>query len=254
MKKVSRLSVSAAGFAILIIALDFAVIRGACLRPMPEVEPRYGPPFLPGMVVARLLGRRADGWVVFAFFLLPMINALLIGAYRLRWRGDHTVETVGYVIAGTVATVAVLASCLIWPETAIGMVTAISRPIALASYQGLMRLIGNVAQSNHALEWIYAVILAVLVPIACFSIPPMALAIIGAQMAQHSMGPHNRRSVPSNARPEFVSQGYRRCRGCSQSKSDTHIGSSASRRLWCHSEAPRSTARQAWLRSPGLPT
>ncbi len=95
MKKPVGLSVGAIGFSILVIALDFAVVRAACLSPRPQ---------LPVHLVDRLLGRGSDRWAAFAFFLLPMIDFLLIGAYRLRRRGDHTAGTVGFVSAGSVIT------------------------------------------------------------------------------------------------------------------------------------------------------
>jgi hypothetical protein len=142
MKKISRLSVGAIGFAIFVIALDFAVIRVACLSPRPEERARPGALLLPGMLAGRLLSPGSHGWAVFAFFLLPMIDALLIGVYRLRRRGDHTAGTVGFVSAGSATTLAVFTSCLIWPGTAIGMLTPISRPIALASFHGLAPLLG----------------------------------------------------------------------------------------------------------------
>jgi hypothetical protein len=193
LKKVSGLSVGAIGFAILVIALDFAVIRVACLSPRPEERARPGAPLLPGMLARRLLSRGPDGWAGFAFFVLPMIDVLLIGVYRLRRRGDHTARTVGFVIAGSAATVAVFTSCLIWPWTAIGMLMPISRPIALASSHGLARLLWirvlpapNVPNwPVHAMEWTYAVIFAVLIPIAFFCLLPLLLAVIGGWVARH---------------------------------------------------------------------
>jgi len=184
-KKVSGLSVGAIGFAILVMALDFSVIRAACLSPRPEERAIPRAPLLPGTLAGRLLSRRPDGWAVFAFFLLPTINALLIGVYRLRRRGDHTAGTVGYVIAVFAATLVVFISCLISPGTAIGMITPISRRIALASFHGLAWLFGNVAWPNHALEWIYALIFAVIIPIAFFSIPPLLVAVIVGRVARH---------------------------------------------------------------------
>ena len=176
MKKASGLSVGAIGFAIVIIALDFAVIRAACLSPRPEERASPGALLLPGMLAGRLLSRGPDGWAVFAFFLLPMINALLIGVYRL-WRENHTVGTVGFVIAGAAATLAVFTSCLISPRTAIGILTPIGRPIALASFHGLSRLVGNAAWPNRALAWTCAVIFAVLIPFAFFCIPPVVVGV-----------------------------------------------------------------------------
>jgi hypothetical protein len=186
MKKAAALSVGAIGFAILVLALNFAVIRAACLSPRPEERARPGAPLLPGMLAGRLLSRGPDGSAVFAFFLLPMIDALLIGVYRLRRREDRSAGTVGFVIAGSAATLAVFTSCLISPGTAIGMLTPISRPIALASFHGLARLFGNAARSNPALEWTYAVIFAVLIPVAFFCIPPLVVGVIGGRVARYS--------------------------------------------------------------------
>jgi hypothetical protein len=137
------------------------------------------------MLAARFLSPGPNRWAVFAFYLLPMIDALLIGVGRLRRRGDHTAGTVGFVIAGSVATLAVFTSCLISPGTAIGMLTPISQPIALASFHGLARLLGNVALPNHALEWTYAVIFAVLIPTAYFCVLPLLVAVIGGWVTRH---------------------------------------------------------------------
>jgi hypothetical protein len=192
-KNVVGLSVGAIGFAILVIALDFAVVRATCLSPTPQERTTTGAPLLPGMLAGRLLGRRPDGWAVFVFFLLPMINALLIGVFRLR-RGDHATGTVSYIAAGSVATLAVFTSCLIWPGTAIAMLTPMSRRIALVCFFGLARLFGismllpdpNVpGWPALALEWTYTVIFAVLIPIAFFCIPPLLVAVIGGRVARH---------------------------------------------------------------------
>ena len=156
--KASRLSVAAIGFAILVIAIDFAVIRAAFLSSMSEGWGEPGVRLLPHMLADPIFGPGPKGWAVFAFFLLPMIDALLIGVYRLRRRGDRTAGTVGFVIAGSAATLAVFTSCLISPGTAIGMVTPISRPIALASFHALARLFGEgdascpVAGSCHGMD------------------------------------------------------------------------------------------------------
>src|SRR5277367_5508105 len=104
--KASRLSVAAIGFAILVIAIDFAVILAAFLSPGPKGWGEPGVRLLPHMLADPIFGPGPRGWAVFAFFLLPMIDALLIGVYRLRLRGDHTAGTLGYVVAGSVATLA----------------------------------------------------------------------------------------------------------------------------------------------------
>jgi hypothetical protein len=114
-----------------------------------------------------------------------MIDALLICVYRLRRRGDDTPGTVGYVIAGSVAMLAVFRSWLIAPGTAIGMLTPISGRIALASIHGLARLFGNPWLQSRAMEWTYAVIFAVLLPIPFFCILPLLVAVIGGRVARH---------------------------------------------------------------------
>jgi hypothetical protein len=185
--KAPGLSLTAIGFAILVIAIDLAVIRAAFLGPGPEGSAGPGTRLLPHMLADPVLGPGREGWAIFAFFLLPMIDALLIGAYRLRRRGDHTTRTVGFVIAGSVATLAVFTSCLIWPGTAIGVLKPISRRIAQASFHGLARLFG-MALPNIALEWTYAVILAVLIPMAFFCILPLLVAVLGGRVVRH-VGP-----------------------------------------------------------------
>jgi hypothetical protein len=183
--KASGLSVAAIGFAILVIAIDFAVIRAAFLSPGSKGWGEPGVRLLPHVLADSIFGPGLKGWAVFAFCLLPVIDALLIGVYRLRRRGDHTAKTAGYVIAGSVATLAVFTSCLIWPGSAIGLTMPISRRIALASFHGLARLFGNAPLPTHAMEWAYAVIFAVLIPIAFFCIPPLLVAVIGGRLARN---------------------------------------------------------------------
>jgi hypothetical protein len=180
--KSSGFSLPAMGFAILVIAIDFAVIRAAFLSAGPVGWERG---LLPNMLGNQFLSPRVPGWPVFAYFLLPMIDALLIGVYRLRWRGDHTARTVWYVIAGSVATLAVFTSCVISPGTAIGMLTPISRRVALASVHGLAWLFGNAWLQSRDMEWTYAFIFAVLFPMAFFCILPLLVAVIGGWVARH---------------------------------------------------------------------
>ena len=193
MGRAAGFSAGAIGFAILIIALDLAMVRAACFGPTPQDWANPGAPLLPGMLAGRLLDPGPDAWAGFAFFLLPMINGLLIGAFRLLRRRDRIAGTVGYMTAGSVATLAVFTSCLIWPETAIGMLIPMSRRIALACIYGPVRLFGIRGLPApdvpdwlaRAPEWAYVVILAVFIPIAFFCIPPPLAAVIGGRVARH---------------------------------------------------------------------
>ena len=65
MKKAAGLSVGAIGFAILVIALDFAVIRAACRSPTQQEWATTGASILPGTLAGRLLRRGPDGWASF---------------------------------------------------------------------------------------------------------------------------------------------------------------------------------------------
>jgi hypothetical protein len=183
--KTCGLSVAAIGFAILVIAIDFAVIRTAFLSSLLRAWAEPGARLLPGMLASPIFGPGPKRMGGFAFFLLPMIDALLIGVYRSLRRGELTAGTVGFVIAGSVATLAVFTSCLISPETAIGLSMPISRRIALASFHGLERLLGNASSSSFPMEWTYFVIFAVLVPMALFCIVPLLLAVIGGWAGRH---------------------------------------------------------------------
>jgi hypothetical protein len=186
--KASGLSLTAIGFAILVLAMDFAVIRGAFLGPGSEHWAEPGASLLPHMLADPVFNPGPKRWAVFAFFLLPMIDAVLIGVFRLRRRGDHTAGTVGFVIAGSVATLAVFAACVISPGTAIDMLRPTSRRIALASVHGLGRLFGDAWLHSRAMEWTYAVILAVLIPTVFFCLLPLLVAVVGGRIARH-LGP-----------------------------------------------------------------
>ncbi len=181
--KATGLSVAAITFAILVIAIDSAVIRAAFLGPHNSLEP--GRPLLPSMFGGNFLDPKQKVWAVFAYYLLPMIDALLIGVYRLRRRGGHTARTVGYIIAGSAATLAVLALCLFSTETVIGMVGPVSRRIALAIVYGLEPLFGKPWLLSRAMEWTYIILYANLFPIAFFCIPPLLVAVIGGRVARH---------------------------------------------------------------------
>ena len=196
MKKACGLSVRAIGFAILIIGLDFAVIRDACLIRKPG-EPGNTVPLRPGMVSGRLIQPSAVRIPMGGLRLLPSSDdqCPLDRRLRLPRRGAYTAATVGFVIVGSAATCAVFTSCLIWPEAAIGMVWPISRPIAVASFNALARLSGHgellyrgpleFTFGVRALEWTYVVIFAVLIPIAFFCIPPLLVAVIGGRIARY---------------------------------------------------------------------
>ncbi len=157
--KFPRFSLSSIGLAILVLALDFAVIRVAFFNPRPEA------------------------WTVFALFLLPMFDVLLIALYRLRRDGRRTTGSIAFFVAGIAATLAVFVSCVIAPEVAFGLLSATCRPIAEASMSGLARLFGNAAMQHWCMKLTVGVTFEILMPTAFFSLPPLLAALLGGWLA-----------------------------------------------------------------------
>lgn len=90
-----RFSLAGIAFAILVLGVDFAVVRRA---------------FFSGLNIPD------NYWAIFAVLLLPMIDALLIGLYRLRRDECRSSRSIGFICFGTFATVVVFASCLAKPQ------------------------------------------------------------------------------------------------------------------------------------------
>ncbi|MHC5539459.1 hypothetical protein ACYOEI_14675 [Singulisphaera rosea] len=189
--KVSRLSVGAIGFAILVVAINFAVIRATFLGAVKAADLHV----LPHILVDPIISPTPDYWAVFSFYLLPMLDALLIGVYLLHKRHLHSARTVGFVFAGTPATLAVIACCLMSPGRMLESSMKISRKVALASFQGLAQLSGHGELLSRApskwtfgvatLEWTYAIIFAVLAPIVLFCGLPLLFAVLGGWVTRY---------------------------------------------------------------------
>jgi hypothetical protein len=165
--KFPRFSLASIGFVILVLAIDFAVIRVAFRSFVLE------------------------GWATFAFLLLPMLDAILVALYRLRQRGRRTFGAIGFLVTGTVATLAVFVSCVIAPEMAIDMLRAIGRPIAMTSINGLTRLFGNAVMQQWGMQLTLGVVFEILLPMAFFCSPPLLIAILGGWLTPR-LGPGQR--------------------------------------------------------------
>jgi hypothetical protein len=157
--KLPRFSLASIGFLILVLAIDFAVIRIAFRDPSFE------------------------SWATFAFLLLPMLDALLIALYRLRRPVRRSTRAIGFFIAGAVATLVVFVSCLVAPDVALRMLRAVGRPIALASTNGLTRLFGNAAMQSWGAQLTLGVAFELVFPIAFFCFPPLLVALLGRWVA-----------------------------------------------------------------------
>lgn len=155
-----RLSIASIGFAVLVLALNFAVVRDVFVDDWDE-----------------------DGRA-FVLLLLPMLNILLIGVYRLRRAECRTPGAIGFLAAGSVATVLVFASCLLAPEAVGSMLRAVGRPIAMAIRNGLARQFGNAAMQGVTVRIAVGIGFEILLPAALFNLPPLAVALAGGWFAR----------------------------------------------------------------------
>ncbi len=117
-------------------------------------------------------------------FLLPMIDALSIGLYRLWRRQQRTAGTVGFLIAGSVATAVVFGSCATASETVYRTLMTIYVPLAIATENTITRYLGNVMMQTVAGQLLDAVTIELLIPMAIYSTPPLLAAICGGWLAQ----------------------------------------------------------------------
>ena len=157
--KLPRFSLSTIGFVILLLAIDFAVIRAA---------------FRSVNVV---------GWTVFALFLLPMFDAVLIALYRLRRRECRTAQATGFLISGIAATTVVFAFGVAAPDTALNMLGAVGRPIYTASVNQLTRIFGDALMQGTGAQLTLGVTFELLLPAAFYCLPPLFVAIFGGWLA-----------------------------------------------------------------------
>jgi len=152
--KLPRFALASIVFLILILAIDFGVIRGA-------------------------FGQRVEAPSVTALWLLPMIDGLLIGLYRLRRRERRTGRAVGFLVAGSAATAATFVSCCVAPETFFGILRAIGRPIFQATVNGLTRWVGNASMQTSAMQLLIGISFELLVPIMFVCGPALVAALLG---------------------------------------------------------------------------
>jgi hypothetical protein len=157
--KCPRFSLGAIGFAILVLAINFAVVREA------------------------LSGGGSNELEILVLLLLPMIDTLLMALYRLRRLERRTTKAVAFLIGGTVTTLVVLVSCAVAPEAAFGVLRAIDRPIAFGFINGLTRIFGNAAMQHWAIQLTVGITFELLFPIALVSFPPLVIALLGRCLA-----------------------------------------------------------------------
>jgi hypothetical protein len=175
--RTTRPTIGSLGFVVLFLAVDLAVMRGVFL------DDRPGP------------------GAVFAFFLLPMVDALLIAAYRLGNPGGRTPRAVGFLVAGSVATAWAYAGALLAPRAIEALIAHALRPPARALFAGLTNLLGDAAMGSRAIRLTIGVGFEVLAPAALFCGPPLVVAMLGGWVGQRVGGrPTATRGIPGPRR------------------------------------------------------
>jgi cytochrome bd-type quinol oxidase subunit 2 len=157
-----RFSLAGIAFAILVLGVDFAVVRRAFFTRL-NIPENY--------------------CAIFVLLLLPMIDALLIGLHSLRRVESRSNRSMGFIFFGTFATVVVFVICLAKPKESLDLMTTICRPIALGCVNGLTRFFGNSAVQGWGAQLTLGILFELLLPIALFSLPPLAIALAGGWFA-----------------------------------------------------------------------
>jgi len=160
--KLPRISLVSVEFAVLLIAINLGIFRA----------------FEDDSVQSM-----AYGWMEQLLFLLPMIDVLSIGWYRLWRRRQRTAGAVGFLIAGSVATVVAFGLCVAAPDTTYGAFGLIYLPIAEALSHAITRHLGNAAMQTLAGQLFDFVTVEFLIPMAIYSTPPLLVALSGGWFA-----------------------------------------------------------------------
>jgi hypothetical protein len=161
--KLPRVSLVSIEFVIVVLAVNFGVMRAL-----------YDS--VPGSLTD-------GGWALAGFLLLPMIDLLLIGLFRLRRRDRRTPRAIGILIVGSAASLAVFTSCVVAPETMYDALRAIGSPIARGTVNGMTRYLGNAAIQSAMMQLTLGIAFEVLFPMAFFCLPPLLAALSGGWLA-----------------------------------------------------------------------
>jgi hypothetical protein len=157
--KLPRVSLVSIEFVIVVLAVNFGIMRA-----------------LYDSVTER-------GWALPAFLLLPMIDLLLIGLFRLRRRDRRTPRAIGFLMVGSAASLAVFTSCVVAPGTMYEALQAIGRPIAMGTMNGMTRYLGDAAMQSAPMQLTLGIAFEVLFPMAFFCLPPLFAALSGGWFA-----------------------------------------------------------------------
>jgi hypothetical protein len=157
--KLPRVSLVTIEFVIVVLAINFGIMRA-----------------LYDSFVER-------GWALAAFLLLPMIDVLLVGLFRLRRPDRLTPRAIGFLIVGAVASLVVFASLTVVPGAMLGALRAICHPIAMRTINVMTRYLGNATMQSAPMQLTVGITFEVLMPLAFFCLPPLVAACSGGWLA-----------------------------------------------------------------------
>jgi hypothetical protein len=126
---------------------------------------------------------------VIPLLLLPMIDTLMIAAYRLRRHENRTDRAFGFVFFGTVATAFVVAKVLIARNFWIGLLLALCERIDEMTMNGVTRVFGATTAQAFRRPRAVAVIFELVVPIVLTSLPPLLVALGASWVSPEAQPP-----------------------------------------------------------------
>jgi hypothetical protein len=157
--KLPRIELGSLVFAILVLALDFAVLRWA------------------------LTAHYQESPAISVLLLLPMFDGLLVALYRLRRPSRRTAGAIGFILGGTVATGLLVLGFVVSSEAMFAPLLAIGRPLAQGILNGLTRGLGNAWMQSWPMSLALGISLELLFPVAFYCLPAFLAALCGARVA-----------------------------------------------------------------------
>lgn len=158
--KLPRISIAAVGFVVAVLALDLGVLRA----------------------VATMHAGADVSWFEYGLLLVPMIDALMIALFQMRWPERRTAGRVGFVIGGTLAIAATFAIELIAPEAQLTMAYTVIRPFETWAERALAALLGApLVTFPRVVEFAFCFVFQAVIPgVVFFSGPALVVARLGA--------------------------------------------------------------------------
>ena len=162
--RVPRVSVATVGFAVMVIAIDLAIIKSAW---------------------AEAFNPNSKSWILTGLLFLPVIDVLLMGLFRLRHRQGQTSGAVGFVVAGSVATGLLFASALLAPWMVfVTLWRTLVGPVENLVEGHLIEVVGDALAWSALVRWKISCGIELLLEMAVMSTPPLIIALLGGWVAR----------------------------------------------------------------------